>query len=79
MNVISVPADHYLSAGAIEALRSPGLLERTPQPDQSKPALIEPIAPEIKPQSPYDAKLVAELNTLSLEELARRAGVSGVD
>jgi hypothetical protein len=87
-NVTSVPSGSFLTAESLERF-SPEwpLLDHEPQhveqheqqgPDQR----IEPI----EPRSPEEARLLAELSNLSVEELmrraeelARRAGVSLVD
>jgi hypothetical protein len=74
VNVISVPVDHYLSAEDIERMRAPGLAI-----DHVSPAEPAAMAQEIEPRSPEEASLVAELRTLSREELMRRAGVTDVD
>jgi hypothetical protein len=64
LNVVSVDSGSYLSPEDIAKLRE-------------QPALIEH-APEIEARSPEEARLLSELESLSVEELTERAAQAGV-
>jgi hypothetical protein len=79
VNIVSIPGGTFLSQAELARLNQPQLtIEHEPQLEHAEPEQIEEPA-AIEAQSPEEARLIAELEGLSYDELLQRAGVSNVD
>jgi hypothetical protein len=80
VTIVSVPSSHFFRHPRADIDGMPSLengalmIEHDEKPSLALAAESPPEA-----QSPEEARLLAELESLSIEELARRAGVSLVD
>jgi hypothetical protein len=78
VTIVSVPSSHFFRHPRADIDGMPSLENGALMIEHdAKPRLaLEPEPPQPEAQSPEEARLIAELEALPIEELARRAGVS---